>query len=162
MSDDVDVKQVEKGDSSEDRMNDLLDIIKNADPNKLKALMTLTSSSDQIKPKQSYQHGPVKTFTTVIKNSTCLLCGTVTSTIIELGKGERLHCTDASGNIHSLTSTGKVGELKVASIVSKCYHCDEVIRQWTPDELVKNFIRVKKCLTWKEVADYSKIVEDEG
>ena len=165
MSDDVDVKQVEKGDSSEDRMNDLLDLIKNADPEKLKALAMLTNSSSitaEEKPKHNSQHGPVKTFTTIIKTSTCMLCRTVKTTRIELMKGERIHCTDEAGNVHRLISTGKVGELNVASIVSKCCYCNEVIKGWTREDLVKNFIRVKQYLTWKEIADYSKIVEDEG
>src|SRR5574343_1595438 len=97
-------------------LDDLREAMEGVDTDKLAILIKSIeshSNNDERKPyKKDDNHGKVKTYTTVIKKSTCLFCDTSITHRYNLSKGEKLYCVDESGQSHSVTSTGKVGVIK--------------------------------------------------
>ena len=143
---------------------ELLDLLKEIDPAKLATLMASmkgaghASENDQRSVyKKDNGHGKAKSFTTVIKKTSCMLCNTVMFHKYELAKGEHIYCTDEAGNSHSLTSTGKVGEIQIATMVSRCSHCDDVIDSWSREELIHRFKHIHQAISFKEVALYKNL-----
>jgi hypothetical protein len=138
-------------------MEELLDALKNADPTQLAMLVKEMSKTSKYKAKKhiNSNNGPVKSYTTVIKNVTCLCCGTIMTYKHDLLKGEQTSCLDSNGVYHIVTSTGKEGEVIVPSTTSKCKYCTTVMRDWSREELERRFIKLLNSCTFKEVACYS-------
>lgn len=138
-------------------MEELLSALQNADPAQLAMLAKEMSKPVEQKAKRHLHsnNGPVKSYTTVIKNVTCLCCGTILTYKHELLKGEQLSCLDKSGACRIVTSTGKDGEVIVPSTTSKCKYCTTVMLEWSREELERRFIKLLNSCTFKEVACYS-------
>jgi hypothetical protein len=148
--------------------NELLELLKEVDPAKLATLMASMKGADHDSVngnsvngnstyKKDNKSGSVKQFTTVIKKTTCMLCSTTMYHKYELAKGDKIYCTDEAGNSHSLTSTGKAGEIQIATVVSRCSHCDDVIDSWSREELIHRFKHMHQAISFKEVAMYKNL-----
>jgi hypothetical protein len=143
--------------------NELLDLLKEIDPSALAKLIADMKGADHASAnergvyKKDNGHGKAKSFTTVVKKTTCMLCGTTMYHKYELKKGDKIYCTDEAGNSHSLTSTGKVGEIQIATVVSRCSHCDDVIDSWSREELIHRFKHIHQAISFKEVAMYKNL-----
>ena len=147
-------------------LDDLREALEGVDTDKLatliKSIEHQSSNTNERKPyKKDDNHGKVKTYTTVIKKSTCLFCDTSITHKYNLSKGEKLYCVDESGQSHSVTSTGKVGVINLATVTSKCQYCEEVINNWSKDELLVRIKMIRKAMTFKEVAAYHNFCVEE-
>ena len=137
----------------ESKNAELLQLLQEIDVEKLKEVAgaLLTTTKDVVKiPKE---HGPVRQYTVVHMKHTCLLCGSVTNHTYELKKGDKISTIDSAGNGHTMTATGKAGEIDLASFNSRCHKCPEVIKTWTREELEQRFLLLLKNTTFKEVID---------
>ena len=136
-------------------MDALLAALKDADPAQLAMLAREMSKSTTPQRSKAVSNSSVKTYTTVIKQVTCLCCGTILTYKHNLIKGEQLACLDKSGVYHIITSTGKEGDVVVPSTTSKCKYCTSVMLEWSREELERRFIRLLNSCSFKEVSDYS-------
>jgi hypothetical protein len=135
-------------------MDDLLKALQEADPEQLKHLTVEMNKAPRVnKPK--HDNGSVKTYTTVIKTCTCLLCDARFSNKHMLAGGEQIHCLDRQGVDHAITATGKVGEVTITSFVSRCPYCAQTIQSWTREKLEAKFMVLLKNSSFKEVLNYA-------
>lgn len=135
-------------------MDDLLLALQEADPEQLKHLAIEMNKQPRVnKPK--HMGGPVKTYTTIIKTCTCLLCEAKFSNKHTLAGGEQIHCLDRNGVDHAITATGKVGEVEITSFVSRCPYCAQTIQSWTREKLEAKFMVLLKNSSFKEVLNYA-------
>jgi hypothetical protein len=144
----------------------LAELVKGADRDTLnKFIREINRTKESKKKHHNYfpdmQPGPVKTYTTVVKKYDCLICGANFTTKHNLSKGEQMSTIDSSGNVHTVTVTGKAGEVEILCTVSKCEFCNKLVSHWTRDELEHAFITLIGCMTFHEKACYNKIMKEE-
>ena len=106
-------------------------------------------------------HGPIKTYTTVVKQYTCLLCGATFKTYHKLSKGEQMSTISPTGEVHTVTVSGKEGEVELPCTVSRCEFCNKLVSHWSREELERAFLTLAACCTFKEKVCYSKAVKEE-
>lgn len=140
-------------------IEELIELLKDADPAKLSAITNALNSAPATHRHTNHVIS-TKTYTTVTKVCTCMLCGTVTTYVHNLEKGACLDCLDADGVNHPIRVTGKAGSIEVPCFTSKCGNCGYVIRSWTKEQLEENFMKLVSKCSFKEIGDYSKEVEE--
>jgi hypothetical protein len=137
-------------------IEDLLKALQEADPEELKKFANSMTVSTKTKTKQvSVPHGPVKSFTTVVTNYECKLCGSKFSKPRHLEKGEIVNAIDTTGENHPLKVTGQAGTVYVNSFVSRCQYCEEVVKTWSREKLEQSFLALSRSCTFKEVHNYT-------
>ncbi len=141
-------------------MNKLLELIKDISGKDLSKLL-----KDMDKPKRTFTNinnlnSPVKTYTTVTKKCTCMICNSTFNQVYKLHKNDKISCTDTQGQSHTVIGTGKDGELTISSCVSRCINCREIVKTWSREELEQKFCKLLFSCTFKEVANYATINED--
>jgi hypothetical protein len=109
----------------------------------------------------SRANGPVKVYTTVIKQYTCLVCGSTFSRRYDLHKGESTETVSPEGTVVVVVATGKEGEVVLPCTISKCEHCIEAVRSWPRQVLEDNFMRLLDACTFKEKVVYNKRGKEE-
>jgi hypothetical protein len=142
----------------------LAELVKGADPALLnRFIREINKQKDHTKKEHdpNKQNGPVKTYTTVVKRYNCLICGANFTTRHRLGKGEQLSTIDDKGNVHTVTVTGKEGEVEIKCTISKCEFCCKLVSHWTRDELELAFMTLVSCMTFHEKACYNAIMKEE-
>jgi len=138
-------------------IEELIAVLKDADPAQLAMIareMQKEHTSTKYK-RSNVKSEPVKTYTTVIKETTCLCCGSKNVNRYNLVKGEQISSLDKTGVYHIITSTGKEGEVLVPGTTSKCQYCESKVKSWSREELEERFLRLLNSCSFKEVSDYS-------
>jgi hypothetical protein len=137
-----------------DQMDRLRELLEGADKEGLAQMLRQMNQADRPRRHKHQEHGPVKTYTEVVKEYECLVCGSITRKTIQLGKGEQISTIDPVGHTHTITATGKEGSVKIACIVSRCDYCERVISQMTREELERSFLTLVSCMSWQEKREY--------
>ena len=137
-------------------MEDLIKVLEDADPIQLAKFARELEHGPKTKKNHVPHCGPVKQYTTVTKEVTCLMCNSKTTYKHKLEKGEQLSVIDGTGFGRTITSTGKEGDITIASCVSRCNCCECVARTWEHETLIINFMKLLNSCSFKEVLDYTK------
>jgi len=137
-------------------IDDLIQALKEADPEQLKQFTSSMTVSTKTKTKQvNIPHGPVKSFTTVITNYECKLCGSKFSKPRQLEKGDIVNCLDTTGENHPMKVTGQIGTVYINSFVSRCDHCEGEIKTWSREKLEQSFLALARSCTFKEIHNFT-------
>lgn len=107
------------------------------------------------------ENGPVRVYTTVIKQYNCLICGSKFERQYQLQKGEAVSVISPEGTVTVLVVTGKEGEVHLPCTISKCEHCIDAVRSWNRQTLEDNFIRLLDSCTFKEKIKYNAVRKEE-
>ncbi len=137
-----------------DQMDRLRELLQSADKEGLARLVRQMNNADRPKRHKHQEHGPIKTYTEVVKEYTCLVCGSTTKKMIKLSKGEQISTIDPVGHTHTITATGKEGTIKIACIVSRCDYCERVVERMSREELESSFLTLVSCMSWQEKREY--------
>jgi hypothetical protein len=135
----------------------LRSLLEGADPDKLAAFVkgikpqAPQPTSFEKKTQAIRSNGQVKSYTTVIKQYTCLTCDSKFSAIHNMEKGEQTFCINPTGDVKVITISGKPGELVLKSFSSHCSFCAEMASRWSHEELLRRWIALAKSCTFKEV-----------
>ncbi len=141
-------------------MDKLLELLKDISDKDLSKVLKDIDKPKRVCHSISSINGPIKTYTTVTKKCTCMVCNSSFNQVYELHKNDKISCTDTQGQSHTVIGTGKDGELTISSCVSRCMHCKEVIKTWSREELEQKFANLLFSCTFKEVANYATLNEE--
>jgi len=127
------------------------ELLQSADPEKLASFLRELKPD---KPKKYHdrhkENSPVKSYTTVIKNYTCIACGHNFSTSYKMEKGDQTALLDKKGTVHSITSSGNEGTVTLLSYCSKCDYCRIQASLWSREELEDRWIALVEASSFKE------------
>lgn len=130
-------------------------LLAGADPAKLAAFVkTIKPDAPVIQRDKNKENGPIKTYTTIIKQYTCLACDSKFSTKYNMAKGEQTFCLDPHGNVHYVTISGKPGEIQLPCFASKCMFCKEKASTWSREKLERKWLALVKASSFKEVVSH--------
>jgi hypothetical protein len=149
--------------STHDKVAQLNDLMQTFDRSALNRILKAMQEKDKPKSPSVQKKptgGPVKTYTSVTKKYTCLMCGSKFSKTYNLSRGEQTTCFTPDGEVHIITLTGKEGELEIPCALSKCSHCSDEITKWSRDRLEHMFCMLIDSITMKEAAVFSAIKKE--
>jgi hypothetical protein len=146
-----------------DQIDQLKEVLQNFDRHKLTALLHQLNAADgnqEERPKRpKVDHGPIKSYTTVIKDYECLCCHTKFQVKYDFLKGEETTCFDKQGQVHIVRLTGKEGEITLQCFASRCDRCKDVIKGWSREHLEHAYISIINSSTFTEIVLYNTILE---
>lgn len=132
----------------------LRNLLEGAEPEKLAAFLKTIKPDAPAAEKKDPQreHGPIKTYTTVVKNYTCLACDSKFSATHQMSKGEVTFCVSQVGKVTPLAISGKPGVLELSSYTIHCHLCALVAAEWSREKLISKWISLSSSCSFKEVA----------
>jgi hypothetical protein len=97
------------------------------------------------------EHGPVKAYTTLVKEYECLMCHSHFSVKHNFIKGEDTACFDKEGKVHVIRLSGKEGELTIKCYTNRCQYCAERIKLWSREYLELKFRALLESTSFTDI-----------
>lgn len=136
------------------------DLLANADPEKLAAYVREIKAEAKAKPIKDpiRSNGPVKQYTTVIKQYECIACEHTFSATYQMEKGETVSCITEDGSVQTFTIDGRVKTITLRCYCSICTHCKTAASLWSREELERRWLALVESSSYKEKRIYHECV----
>lgn len=126
------------------------ELLNGADPKKLASFLREIKPDVPKVQREKVQHGPVKQYSLLTKDYTCISCGSVFSVTYKMEKGEQTSIINQDGTVCNIIISGKSSELTFKCYCSICTNCKVQAGKWTRDELEARWYALVESCSFQE------------